>query len=297
MPFDEPDWISLDPQNHIVFETLLSFLNDSSSDHENVQNLARSTAASWSAMGTQSPSVDQYKFESRVLFAILFTIVKQLDAAAAQQDHLITLVTSFREVPLPTAVVQGIDPRDLDSNMNEDLAKVINVLADFERDAPLHPRLEDRPNYRIAKRQPWRLAPSQCLTADEWASINAFLARLHRSAPDVLYLDLRGLFAMMEALELPLTSSELEDVLPAAACWIIYAGHELKTNSMPYPSAEDTTGARRLPWSRGPLWSGPHAFNPARWEFWIQRFKDIAERTDVSDTVRLAALNAIEAGS
>lgn len=101
---------------------------------------------------------------------------------------------------------------------------------------------------------------------------------------------------MIEALEQPLTPSQLDDVLPAAACWILYAGKELRNNDVDYPCPPDTGGTRRLPWSKGEPWDGPHAFSHARWEFWMERLREIAERSDVSETVRLAALNALEAG-
>ena len=163
----------------------------------------------------------------------------------------------------------------------------------------MHPRLEDRVNYagRGIARSPWRLDPGKSLTGGEWANINAFLARLHTAAPDVARLDVRELFAMIEALEQPLTSSRLEDVLPAAAYWIIYAGNELRGNDIPYAFYNDDGGSRRLPYSRGELWNGLHAFNQARWEFWMQRFKDVTERTDVSHAVRRIALRALEAGA
>jgi hypothetical protein len=297
MLFNEPSWINIEPRNHLVFETLLSFLDRASADPANVQQLADTTVTILRSISTKNPSVDQYRFESRVLFGILFTVVKQIDVTSAQQDHLIKLVLSLRHMPLPATVAQEIDPRrDLDSNMNEELNKLINVLSDFEREAPLHPHLENRPNYTHRSREhpPWR---QRCLTAGEWVNINAFIARLHTSAPDLTKLDLRGLFAMIEALELPLTSSQLDDVLPAAACWIIYAGNELRNNDIPYAYYDDDGGTKRSPWSKSELWNGPHAFNQARWEFWMQRFKDIAERGDVSNTVRLAAWHALEAGS
>ena len=82
MRFNEPGWISLEPRNHVVFETLVSFVDNASSDPTNVQHIADSTVSTLRAAGTHNPSVDQYRFESRVLFGILFTIVKQLDAAA-----------------------------------------------------------------------------------------------------------------------------------------------------------------------------------------------------------------------
>ena len=299
MQLDEPSWISVQPQNHAVFDALVSFIESASSDPDNLQHLADSTIITLLSAGSQDPSVDQYRLESRILFATVFTVIKQLDAAAVRQDHLIKLVLSLRDVPLPPTVTQEIAPGDLDDNINEDLSKLINVFSDFERDAPLHPRLEDRANYagRGIARSPWRLEPGETLTAGEWANVNAFLARLHTAAPDVARLDVRGLFAMIEALEQPLTSSQLDDVLPAAAYWIIYGGNELRGNDIPYAFYDDDGGSRRLPYSRGQLWNGQHAFNQARWEFWMQRFKDVAERTDVSDGVRGIALRALEAGA
>lgn len=268
-------------------------------DPANAQSFADSTVATLCRTNSLGPSVDQYRFELWVLFAILFTAVKQFDVTAAQQDHLVKLVLTLRQVALPATVAQQIDPGALNSDMNEDLNKLINAFSDFERDAPRHPRLEDRPNYagRGFPRSPWWLEPGQCLTAREWTNVNAFVARLHNAAPDIRKVDIRGLFAMIEALEQPLTSSQLEDVLPAAAYWIVYAGNELRGNDIPYAFYDNDGGSKRLPYSRGQLWNGQHAFNPARWEFWMQRFKDIAERTDVSDKVRLAALRALEAGS
>ena len=295
MQFNEPSWISLEPRNHFVYNALLSYLDKASANPATVQQLTDSTITALSSMSTENASADQYTAESRILFAVLFTIVKQLDAAAVQQDQLIKFVLSLRHVPLPETVTQDINLRGMDSNMNAELGKLINVLADFEADAPMHPPLEARPCHRYTQRkhQPWR---QRRLTGGEWASINAFIARLHIAAPDLTRLDIRGLFAMIEALEQSLTSNQLEDVLPAAACWIVYAGKTLQTNDIRYANIGDD-GSRRFPGSKGELWTGRHAFNQARWEFWMQRFAEIAARSDVSTTVRQAAWNALEAES
>ncbi len=302
MHFHEPDWISVEPRNHIVFEMLVCFINSASADPTSVQHFADSTINALTSISTPDPSVEQYRNESRVMFGILFTIITQLDAAAPSQDHLVKLVLSLRCVPLPATVVQGFevnDPGALDSDMNQDLSKLKNVLSSFEADAPLHPRNEDRPNIPRAdwEYSPWRQAPGRHLTADAWASINAFVAQLHTATPDLIHLDLRGLYAMIEALEQPLSPSRLEDVLPTAAYWVIYAGKALKSNDVPYADYDYDGGTKKLPWSKGELWTGQHAFNQARWEFWMQKFKDISERNDVSEAVRVAALRAFQAGS
>ena len=132
MQLDEPSWISVQPQNHAVFDGLVSFIVTASSDADTLQHLADSTIITLRSAGSQDPSVDQYRLESRILFATVFTVVKQLDAAAVQQDHLIKLVLSLRDVPIPPTVTQEIASGALDDNMNEDLSKLMNVFSDLE---------------------------------------------------------------------------------------------------------------------------------------------------------------------
>lgn len=106
--------------------------------------------------------------------------------------------------------------------------------SDFELDAPVFPRYEDQHGH-IARWPdgvlpgPWRAA----LSGPEWSSLNPFVARLHSAAPELQLLDLVGLRAMLEALEETQPAHVLEDVLPAAACWIIYAGGMLNGNKIP----------------------------------------------------------------
>lgn len=298
MDFNEPPWVATDPGKHAIFAELRSFVDEASAEPAESQTLARSTVEALCSLGAREPSNEDYRQESRVLFGVLCTMVKQLDAAAPQQDYMVTLVLSLRDVPVPATAMQGFDYPDEHKDMNRELLCLKNVWADFDQDAPLHPRLEDRSIYpRAREGSPWRLEQFRSLSGQEWTNLNAFVARLHVAAPDLWHWDLRGLYAMIEALEQPLSSSRLDDVLPAAASWIIYAGEQLKSNDVPYAYYPDDGGAKRYPWSKGELWHGPHAFNSARWEFWMQRFKEISGREDVSDEVRAAASAAFEAGS
>ena len=299
MQFDEPAWMVSQPGSHEVFNTLVSFISNAFAEPDDVQYHVESTITTLEALSIQNPTITQYKAQSRMLFAIILAIVKQLDADATQQNNLITLVLSLRELPLPANVAQGIDPGPMGSDMNRSLTQFIHVWSDIEYDAPLHPRFDDRPGLPIVsgERPPWRLEPNRYLSATAWTNLNAFMARLHTSAPDVQRLDTRGLFAMIEALEQPLTPSRLDDVLPAAACWIIYAGQVLKKNDIPYAYFPEDFGSKRMPWSKGELWNGPYAFNRPRWDFWMQKFREISERDNVSGPVREVALRAFNAGS
>lgn len=110
MQLNEPSWISDDPASHTIFDMLLSFLSTASTDLSNKRHLVESTVTGLCSVGTQMPSVDVYRFESRVLFAIILTIVKQIAAAASEQDYLVKLVIALRCVPLPANVEDNIDP-------------------------------------------------------------------------------------------------------------------------------------------------------------------------------------------
>lgn len=88
---------------------------------------------------------------------------------------------------------------------------------------------------------------------------SALMAKLH-AGTDLPTLDLRGSYALLDALERPYSPQELDDLLPAAAVWAIFAGKELKLNDVGYVQYNDDGGRRRLPWSVGPLWEGHKGF-------------------------------------
>nr|OQO29650.1 hypothetical protein B0A51_02258 [Rachicladosporium sp. CCFEE 5018] len=295
MDIDEPEWISGEPSYHPVFETLFALIDGAPQDLEVWPHYIDKTIPSLHSLGTQAPTAEQYKVDSRVLYAILLTMVKQIDPATTAHDHLVKLVLTIRNLSMPPTVVQTIDKYDRNNEIHLELTPFIGAYSSFEQDAPLHPPLDERPSSIIFQdRPPWRLPHYQSLKPLEWASVNAFIAKIHSAEPEIPKLDVRGLFTMIEALEEVRTGAELEGVVPAASMWIIYAGSALKSNDIPYVCYP--TESKRMPWSRGELWKGRHAFSAERWQFWLRRFREVAEREDVSDAVRSAALRAVEAG-
>ncbi|KAK6439737.1 hypothetical protein LTR95_004056 [Oleoguttula sp. CCFEE 5521] len=296
MELHEPEWITGDSRHHNAFETLVAYVHSTCTDAADWSHLLDTTIATLLSLGTENPTAQEYKLDSHVLCVIVLTLAKQLDPATTAHDRLVELVLTIRNMPMPLTVVQTIDEYDRNNEVHLELTPFIGAYSDFERDAPLHPPLEDRPTTPIhPTRAPWRLLHSQCLRSSEWASVNAFVAKIHTAEPEIPKLDIRGLFAMIEALEESLTGPQLETILPAASVWIIYAGPALKANNVPYVCYP--TESERMPWSRGELWKGRHAFSEERWQFWLQRFREIAEREDVSNAVRKAALEAVETGS
>ena len=82
-----------------------------------------------------------------------------------------------------------------------------------------------------------------------------------------MHLDLKGLFALIDALEYKYGAGALDDLVPAAAVWVIFAGRKVKFNDVGYPPSGDDVGSGRLPWSAGPLWGGKKGFSDERWGF------------------------------
>lgn len=169
--------------------------------------------------------------------------------------------------------------------------------SDFELDAPVLPPYQDRRGH-VARwldgvlPGPWRAA----LSGPEWRNLYSFVARLHSAAPELKLLDVIGLRAMLEALEESQPTHVLEDVLPAAACWIIYAGGRLKGNKIPYAQWDDTSETKHLPWSVGKLYEGRGLkhFCPERWEFWRARLVVMRDREDLDAAARAYAAKAVE---
>lgn len=95
------------------------------------------------------------------------------------------------------------------------------------------------------------------MSGAEWKNLNAFVARLHAIIDGIPYIDLKGLYAFLDALENPIPVTVLDDLVPLAACLILYAGFKLKYNDIGYPEEGYDNGEKRMPWSIGDLYGGP----------------------------------------
>lgn len=227
-----PAWIKNYPPVGKRYVTILTFLWSAYITPQHLQSHARFTANYLNHYRSPNAALYLYKFESRVIFGIILTIVKQLGTKIKQHDDLIQLLLALRNVPLPKNVLEQIPVNSEDRTINKDLKCFIEVFSDLERDAPLHPPPQTRsmttgPNSSAKPRPLWRNPPDKRLTGREWQNLNVFVARLHFAAPDVDGLDVRGLSVMVQALEQPLLPNHLEDVLLAAAAWVIYAGQRM----------------------------------------------------------------------
>lgn len=144
---------------------------------------------------------------------------------------------------------------------------------------------------------------------DTWTNLNGFAARL--SDQEVLDLDAYGIWAMrcersrlsdrltefyrsaledhrLSGKEGELDANELDNAIPAAAVWIMYAGGRM------YELGRLEGGERGRIVMGGPRWHGREGYSTERWKFWKGRFEELCERKDLASTSRNMAARAHE---
>ena len=275
-----------------VYMILYAYLDDPAKTASTTANTITELCAPF----TQSGRSFEENLKVRHVWVILFWLIKQISHQSPLQDRLIHLVSEIRNIP-PTGEPCQVEQQLIECRFWKDLPLIRNVWTSYEFEAPLHPPMATRSeraaesSRKTAFNGAWRGHP---LTGWEWANLHAFMARLH-AVTDLIYMDIRGLCAMLDALEDNVTPEAANDLVPAAAVWITYAGEKLKSNNVGYPSYETDSPDKRLPWSCGDLYKGYNGgFSAERWSFWKERFRIIAEMDGVSDNVKSMSREAFE---
>jgi hypothetical protein len=118
---------------------------------------------------------------------------------------------------------------------------------------------------------------------DHWLNLNAFAARI--VASQVLDLSLYAIWAMRDALEMPLEGIKPEvrdQTLRAAALWIEFCGENLHGMEKLWESDPRKGDVAR----GGLLYSGPKGFCEERWELWRQRFGELSQDKRLEEKTR-----------
>ncbi|KGO54208.1 Protein of unknown function DUF3632 [Penicillium expansum] len=117
-------------------------------------------------------------------------------------------------------------------------------------------------------------------------SRDKFTARLMATKESVFAYSWFALITLRGALETPADQSSagnLEALIPAAAAWISILGADI------YQWKEEFDGALG---KGGTLWKGQHGFCKERWQFWKERFGELAISEEIGDEARTAARDA-----
>ncbi len=280
---EKPTYANSIPLVSSTFDLLAAHLH--SDDHSST-----ATAKALNALYTSRMTDVESFYNVGYLWGTFFHISKQLPPYSSEHWDLFDILFLLRRQPPPEGPGRSEFEENFKTRFWKDLPYLNGIFHDYTHEAPLHPPMSERPggnrsfSYTLTKPGPWR---GTTLNSAEWASLNALLAKLHAST-DIIYLDLRGLSALLDALEEPhVDPKAFDDLVPAAAMWILFAGERIKGNDVGYAKHTiDVDQTKRLPWSRGALWTGERGFSDARWEFWKARFEVLAERDDVESETR-----------
>ena len=241
--------------------------------------------------GLYCPYMTQLSFLFAIgfLWGTIFHIAAQLDPESPYHAKLLNFLEYLRkQPPLVGTGLEEFEDLSLGEGFWVWLPYWRAVWADLENEAPLAAAMKERLRHRFTRRTvsvpgPWR---GRQLSAEEWRNLHAFLAKGYMIS-DIPLLDVRGLSALLDALEeIHEDPTTVDNLVPAAAVWIIYAGEKLKGNHVEYGEYVHDWGTMRLPWSAGSLWKGKRSFNNERWDFWKDRFSDLRWRVDTQDETR-----------
>ena len=154
----------------------------------------------------------------------------------------------------------------------------------------------DLPGFGMEVRESWNFTPSiypssRAFTRQQWLSLNAFIAQV--AANDVANFKVYAIWALRDALETEPknieTFSSLDDLLPAAAVWILYVGTIVYTQWL--DDEEDSRADIVGPLLKETGWKG---FRHERWVYWKERFDWVRSEAEVEDETREIARMAME---
>lgn len=168
------------------------------------------------------------------------------------------------------------------STANHDLQKRI------WKDLPvLGPALREKLDGPAEARKP----DEQAAINVAWVNFHAFAARL--MAAGVIDLTTHALWMMRDALEeeLEAGSKEANREVLTAAVWIEYAGSILFEKVLWNPSPTLGEEDERL-LRAGPRYKGGPGLSSDRWLFWKNRLEEVAEKKEVTDDAKDAAIRA-----
>jgi Protein of unknown function (DUF3632) len=232
---------------------------------------------------TKSPEAWNF-YMLRMAFTT-FWLAKQLPDDDSNQDRVVEMVMSIQLTANPPSP----------SNKDDRWLPVLDFLYIYRMhlfEAPLNPSYTE-----ILSTKPYKKkrAPDPefdvTITTEEWKNLNAFFARLVAALQPGLPLNEQpkypfwfiseGIYAISEALEYQNSPETLENILPSAACWIIYAGKFFRRLWWVLSKSGDES-SRRVPYSSGPLYKGKVPYCEERWDTWKRRLDALQEMETLS---------------
>ena len=208
------------------------------------------------------------------LWAEMVNLIKEVPHSHPWQDRMVELLSAIKEVP-----------RQVTPKMEE-----------LERSWG-RASWQDLPVFGAEVREAWNQGPWEKIpgglvgfddyfTPDVWASLNAFTARI--TVASVSDFETYAIWILRHTLEVERKNEEVDDNLPAAAVWIIYAGQIIYHNA-----AKEYTDSETHPTDIRYLRKFTRRFSMERWSFWKERFESFQNHEVLKQSTRDCAGEAL----
>ena len=282
-----PSWAQGKPRASAIYSDLSNYLYHHGSSSEAAQAIVQHVDF--------TEDFDDCFNNCAQLWALTFYVAASLSPDDEAHDALSKLHVAISELEGPTKNVS--DEFLYHYKVWHDLPVYNFIYANHIHIAPLHPPMSERPGiHRLGRRvsylPPWK-STTYTVNGKNLTGINALHAKVWGKLPYLACMDDKALATMIDALEEEHDGTALDDLVPSAACWMLYAGEVMRKHDREFKTpCED--GCKRLPDSRGDLWHGRIGFSSERWAFWREGFEAIGTREDVGDGTKNFARRAVE---
>lgn len=211
------------------------------------------------------------------LWGTVVYLIRQVPHDHGWQDRMVDALKAIKEVPRQSTPAM----EELEGSWGVAFWQGLPIFG-----AEVRESWDQGPWEELPEDTPFYLEGGQ-FTPDVWTSLNAFTARL--TAASVSNFEMYAMWILRHTLEEVRIDKEVDDNLPAAAIWIIYAGQYIYHNA----AKEYTDTATRRPPGIQCIRTFSKPFSKDRWSFWKERFGFFQNCETLKQTTRDSAGEAL----
>ena len=268
------DYGSNDPDG--TFNLVKNYLQIANHSAEDIAKKVTATANELSSpeLGDSEGNLEGFLWG---LWGMVVDLIRQVPHNHVWQGRMVEVLSAIKEVPRQATPAM----ENLEREWGMAFWQQLPIFG-----AELRETWNQGPWVELPEDTPFGLPGGQ-FTADVWASLNAFTARL--TAASVSNFEAYAIWILRHTLEEVRKDEEVEENLPAAAAWIFYAGQIVYHNA----AKEFTDSAETHPPYIQYIRTFSKPFSKERWNFWKERFDFFQSCEALKQTTRDSAGEAL----
>ena len=212
------------------------------------------------------------------LWAMVVKLIQQIPHNHPWQDRMVSILSAIKEVPRQVTP----EMEELEQSLGMTFWQGLPVFG-----AEIRETWNRGPFYKIQEGD-FRYPGDTPFPPNVWANLNAFTARL--TAASVSNFETYATWILRHTLEVERRDEEIDDNLPAATTWVIYAGRIIYHNA----AKECTNSTETHPSHIHFLRKFSTRFSKERWDFWKERFAFLQGQETLKQRTRDSAGEALD---